>query len=156
MCKAFGSRTEPSRRNALRPACLQLGRSARVAACKQDHFMPQSHQLVRQPRNDALRPSVELGRNGFGQRSYLRDTHASLFASFQRPTFSTDPGGMAPCGHARLDLRGARWILQRRARSGSRFVFNQQAFGLEQHLQFDNGLHRTPLVPGVLEILLRI
>jgi hypothetical protein len=61
-----------------------------------------------------------------------------------------------PCGHARLDLRGARWILQRRGRRGSRFVFNKQAFGLEQHLQFDNGFHRTPLVPGVLKALLHI
>jgi hypothetical protein len=42
--------------------------------------------------SSALMKQTEQGAPGFGQRSYLRDTHTSLFASFQRPAFSTDPG----------------------------------------------------------------
>src|SRR6266567_261587 len=57
----------------LRPTCFQVGRSLRIAACEQDHFMPECDQLVRQPRNDTLGASVELGRNRLSQRSYLRD-----------------------------------------------------------------------------------
>jgi hypothetical protein len=45
-------------------------------------MMPESHQLVRQPGNDALGASVELGRNSFGQRSYLRDAYARIRLDF--------------------------------------------------------------------------
>ena len=33
----------------LRPTCFQLCRSLRIAACEQDHFMPECNQFVRQP-----------------------------------------------------------------------------------------------------------
>ena len=119
--------------------------------------MPQSHPLVRQPRNDALRPSVELGEEWLRSKELFARYACELICKFPKADFQYRSGlNGSVWSRARLDLRGARWILQRRARSGSRFVFNQQAFGLEQHLQFDNGLHRTPLVPGVLKILLHI
>jgi hypothetical protein len=38
--------------------------------------MAQSHQFVSQPGDNTFRASIELGRDRFGQRRYLRDMHS--------------------------------------------------------------------------------
>src|SRR5215472_13618934 len=60
----------------LRPTCLQVGRSLRIAACEQDNVMPERNQFVGQPRNNALGSCMEPQRNGLSKKSYLRDLHA--------------------------------------------------------------------------------
>src|SRR6266566_8832825 len=60
----------------LRPTCLKVGRSLRIAAREQDDLMSERDQFVGQPRNNALGASIKLRRNGLSQRGYLRDLHA--------------------------------------------------------------------------------
>jgi hypothetical protein len=53
-----------------------------------------------------------------------------------------------------LDLRGLRTILWSGSRRRlKRLLLNQQAFGLEQKLKVDDGLHPGPLVPDSFETL---
>src|SRR5215469_4666719 len=42
--------------------------------------MSERDQFVAQPRNNALRASIKLGRNGLSQRGYLRDLHAIILS----------------------------------------------------------------------------
>src|SRR6516165_11106293 len=53
-----------------------MGRGLRIAAREQDDVMSERDQFVAQPRNNTLGASIKLGRNGLGQRGYLRDLHA--------------------------------------------------------------------------------
>src|SRR5262249_18303201 len=64
----------------LRPTCLQVGRGLRFAAREQDNVMSERNQFVGQPRNNTLGASIQLGRNGLGQRRYLRDLHPIILA----------------------------------------------------------------------------
>src|SRR5262249_61232530 len=85
----------------LRPTCLEVGRSLRIAAREQDDVMSERDQFVRQPRNNTLGASIKLGRNRLRQRSYLRDLHPrsrleSLPATTAKaPTFRAAPDRMA-------------------------------------------------------------
>src|SRR3954468_22680202 len=52
-----------------------------------------------------------------------------------------------------FDLRGLRTILWSGSRKLKRLLLNQQAFGLEQKLKVDDGLHPGPLVPDRFKTL---
>ena len=58
-----------------RPDGVELGSGHRIAAGEQRHVVPQRHQLLGQPRHDALGAAVELRRGRFGQRGDLCDAH---------------------------------------------------------------------------------
>src|SRR5215471_11672326 len=64
----------------LRPTCLEVGRGLRIAAREQDDVMSKCDQFVAQPRNNTLRASIKLGRNGLSQSGYLRDLHAIILS----------------------------------------------------------------------------
>src|SRR5262249_1874472 len=65
----------------LRPTCLEVGRRLRIATREQNNVMSERNQFVGQPRNNALGASIKLGRNGLGQRGYLRDLHPVVLSS---------------------------------------------------------------------------
>ena len=50
-------------------------------------------------------------------------------------------------------LRGLGTMLSRGSRRLKRLLLNQQAFGLEQKLKVDDGLHPGPLVPDCFKTL---
>jgi hypothetical protein len=54
---------------------MELGGGLRIPAGEQRHLMPQAYQLIDQPRHNALGAAIELGRNAFGQRRYLGNSH---------------------------------------------------------------------------------
>ena len=59
-----------------RPDGMKLGGGLRISAGKQRHLMPQAYQLIDQPRHHPLGAAIELGRNAFGQRRYLGNSHS--------------------------------------------------------------------------------
>ena len=66
-----------------RPNGMKLGGGLRIAAGEQRHLMPEAHQLIDQPRHHALGAAVKLGRNAFGQRRYLGNSHRLSTIEYQ-------------------------------------------------------------------------
>src|SRR3954454_1362005 len=58
-----------------RPDSMELGGGLRISAGEQRHLMPQAYQFIDQPRHHTLGAAVKLGRNTFGQRRYLGNSH---------------------------------------------------------------------------------
>src|SRR5262249_27415125 len=57
-------------------------RSLGIATREQDNLMSEPDQFVGQPRNNALRASIKLGRNGLGQRGYLCNLHPIILFAY--------------------------------------------------------------------------
>src|SRR5690242_5128441 len=58
-----------------RPDRLKLRRGAGIAAGKQRDIVAQPHELLREPGDHAFSTTIELRRNSFSERRYLRNTH---------------------------------------------------------------------------------
>src|SRR5262245_3791582 len=103
--------------------------------------MSERDQFVGQPRNNTLCASIQLGRNGLGQRGYLRDLHPIILAGI--PTglcclplqtrayrARTEPDGTR-AAIARTYQLGSAGLIVAGARSVSCRLLDQQASRLK-------------------------
>src|SRR5262249_27272670 len=148
----------------LRPTCLEVRRSLRIAAREQYDLMSERDQFVGQPRNNTLGASIQPGRNGLGQRGYLCDLHPVILSGsptvlcrlpLQRLAFraGTEPDGTRAAIARTYQLGSARLTVAGRRSVSCRPFLDHQVSRLKQELEMDDGFHRTPLVRGRLKAL---
>src|SRR5262249_14543248 len=76
---------------------LQPRRGAGIAAGKQRDIVTQRDELLSQPRDHTFGTTIQLGRNSFGERGYLRNTHAISVRSAIAPRRLPSMGSKLPC-----------------------------------------------------------
>src|SRR5262245_47887244 len=125
--------------------------------------MSERNQFFGQPRNNTLGASIELGRNGLGQRGYLRDLHLIILAGIptglcrlplQRLAFraGTEPDGTR-AAIANLPVRQRETD---RGLSEKRKLSTPRAAGLPPQVEARGGRplpSHSPLVPGCFKAL---
>src|SRR5262252_4969071 len=98
--------------------------------------MSERDQFVAQPRNNALRASIKLGRNGLSQRGYLRDLHAIILSGNSTGLASykalASCAGAEPDQHARDATLAAMQREADRGRSRKRDSIARSACSLPQ------------------------
>jgi hypothetical protein len=160
MCNAFGSRTEPSRRNA-------FGQHA--SSWAEDCESPLANKTTSCPSATSSSVSQEMTRSvppySFGgiasvkgaicaicmQILYWVDRTKALL-EVQSPAFCAGCGPNDAPALRDFDLGRAKLMLPC-GRSVRCSLLNEQVFRLEKEFELDHGFHRTPLVPGGLEPL---
>src|SRR6516162_9358840 len=121
--------------------------------------MSERDQFVAQPRNNALRASIKLGRNGLSQRGYLRDLHAIILVG-NSIGLAGYIAKLASCAGTEPDqppprpwqLCSPRLTVAEAGSVRSRFL-DQHVPRLKQELEVHDGFHRSPLVPRCLKTL---
>ena len=75
MCSAFGSRTEPSSRNARGQDASSFAEVMRIAAGKQCDVVAERDEFLGQPMDHAFGAAIQFRRDGLRQRRDLSDAH---------------------------------------------------------------------------------